>query len=110
MFRDIGHVPERHTVFLVADNGSAWSLDNSTSIRNIGLTNIISISAGRLHFVALDKNSEVWTWGSNNKGGLGNGAYLDKDISSEIEIFGIKQIDAGIIFTIARVRMVQCGA
>ena len=37
------------------------------------LTNVVSVSAGEVHGAALDADGEVWSWGNNDYGQLGNG-------------------------------------
>ncbi|MCE5263077.1 MAG: Ig-like domain repeat protein [Deltaproteobacteria bacterium] len=37
------------------------------------LTNVVSVSAGDAHGVALDAEGKIWSWGSNEYGQLGNG-------------------------------------
>jgi len=40
------------------------------------LTDIVAVDAGNLQSVALDSSGNVWTWGGNQHGQLGNGAAL----------------------------------
>jgi hypothetical protein len=54
-----------------------WGLQDSLyhpNFRKIpGLSRIISVSVGRDFSMALDSSGDVWTWGSNYRGVLGNG-------------------------------------
>ncbi len=56
------------------------SIDHPGKIRSWGmvdywgtLTNVIAVSAGDRHGVALDAEGKVWAWGNNEYGQLGNG-------------------------------------
>lgn len=42
-----------------------------------GLKDIVSVSCGYYHSIALDGNGDVWTWGANFDGQLGNGTEND---------------------------------
>jgi Alpha-tubulin suppressor and related RCC1 domain-containing proteins len=44
-------------------------------VRNPYLRNIIEISSSVDHYLALDRNGQVWAWGSNYYGQLGDGFY-----------------------------------
>ena len=44
-------------------------------IQILGITNVISISAGSSHNLAIKSDGTAWGWGSNNCGELGNGTY-----------------------------------
>jgi alpha-tubulin suppressor-like RCC1 family protein len=46
------------------------------------LSSIQAIAGGERHNVALDTNGEVWTWGWNAYGQLGNGIYCNSDAHS----------------------------
>ena len=78
-----------HTVAL-ANNGTVYSfglnnngqlgVDLSTTfsdkpIKVKKLVDIVSISSGNLHNIALDKQGNVWVWGNNSRGQLGDGTY-----------------------------------
>jgi alpha-tubulin suppressor-like RCC1 family protein len=43
-----------------------------------GLTNIISISAGWFHILALKADGTVWSWGNNSNGELGDGSTVSR--------------------------------
>ena len=66
------------------------------------LSDIVSISAGGTHSLALNANGNVWAWGSNSGGQLGDNTTKDKvlpvrvkDSAGIIDLLGIKQIFAG---------------
>ena len=49
------------------------------------LENIISISAGQYHGMALDDNGNVWTWGNDNYGQLGNGTGVSTTYAVKVK-------------------------
>ncbi len=64
----------------------------ATPVKVKDLTNVIAISAGDLHSMALKSNGTVWTWGKNAVGALGDGTLIDKIIP--IQIPGLSNIIA----------------
>jgi alpha-tubulin suppressor-like RCC1 family protein len=44
-------------------------------VRVPGLSNIVAISGGFLHAVALKSDGTVWAWGYNYNGQVGNGTF-----------------------------------
>jgi alpha-tubulin suppressor-like RCC1 family protein len=67
-----------------------------------GLTNIVALAGGAFHFLALDVNGVVWTWGSDSNGQLGIGAVLGSSIPVEIVgLANIVQVSAGYGHSIA---------
>lgn len=83
---------EEHSM-VVDENGMAWSCGGSTlghsgnpsnfnlvvggemSTPSGYLENIADVAAGWLHSLVLDNDKNVWAWGSNGSGQLGNGTY-----------------------------------
>ena len=59
-----------------------------------GLTGIVSVDAGGHHTLALDGNGNVWSWGKNAKGELGNGTTQNAAAPSTVAQF-VKAIAAG---------------
>jgi alpha-tubulin suppressor-like RCC1 family protein len=67
------------------------------------LENIIAISAGNHHVLALDSNRNVWAWGKNEFGQLGCGGssnrftpvLVKKDVAGYPPLTNIVYIDAG---------------
>ena len=51
--------------------------------------NAQSISAGGYHSLSICSNGALWGWGNNNEGQLGDGAYENKMISSELLLSGM---------------------
>lgn len=67
--------------------------------------NIVSISAGRDHSVALDDKGQVWSWGRNNVGQLGIGNRINKTTPVKVNTNHIGkqiiQLEAGDYHTLA---------
>jgi parallel beta-helix repeat protein len=55
-----------------------------------GLTNIIAISAGWYHTLALRSDGTVWAWGNNLYGQLGDGTKVDR--SQPVQISGLSEV------------------
>ncbi|WP_379129988.1 stalk domain-containing protein [Paenibacillus sp. sgz500958] len=49
----------------------------STPVKIPKLENITAISSGNEHSMALDKEGNVWVWGSNNRGQMGDGTFTE---------------------------------
>ncbi|MBQ8927039.1 MAG: hypothetical protein IJ055_02030 [Oscillospiraceae bacterium] len=50
------------------------------------MKDVVDVASSGEHYAALTKDGRLWTWGSNNKGELGNGTQEDNDIPAPIEI------------------------
>ena len=50
------------------------------------LSNIVSISAGYLHTLALAADGTVWAWGNNTKGTIGQGSALSNSIPYAVQV------------------------
>lgn len=46
------------------------------------LTNVVQVSAGPAHTLALDTNGHVWSWGNNSSGELGDGTKTTSSVTS----------------------------
>lgn len=57
-----------------------------------GLKDIIAVSGGDGHTIALDSNGDVWTWGKNDKGQLGDNTDTDKYEPTKIEFNANSQV------------------
>lgn len=49
-----------------------------------GLSNVVMISRGFDHTMALDASGNVWTWGSNGDGQIGDGTTDDRDVPVQV--------------------------
>lgn len=65
--------------------GSVWQWTNATSsaTQKEGLTDIISVSVGNIHGLALKNDGTVWAWGNNGYGTRGTGIW-SSDYSSKL--------------------------
>jgi alpha-tubulin suppressor-like RCC1 family protein len=59
-----------------------------------GLSNIKAVAAGISHSLALDANGEVWSWGYNGVGQLGNGNIAEMQISTPLKVAGLSEVVA----------------
>ena len=72
----------------LGDNGAitgnqAYPVEVVTST-GAPLSNIVQISAGVAHTLALDSNHNVWAWGLNADGNLGDGTTTDRAYAVEV--------------------------
>ena len=63
------------------------------NISNDPLENIIAISAGQRHSMAVDSFGQIWTWGYNGDGQLGNG--LAGSVNSEAYAIKVQSASGG---------------
>ena len=56
-------------------------MQDGNSSSDTALENIIAVSAGETHSMALDKDGNVWTWGYNSSGQLGDGSLPVKSLT-----------------------------
>ena len=109
-----------HSLALKKD-GTVWSwgentngqLGNGTNVNatiaqavstgQTGVASITGIAAGGSHSLALDINGQVWAWGYNGNGQLGDGTLVDKNLP--VKVTGITApiiaIAAGGAFSVA---------
>jgi alpha-tubulin suppressor-like RCC1 family protein len=55
-------------------NGSSDGNPHSTPTQISGLSSIVAVAAGQYHSLALDSSGNLWSWGYNGDGELGNGS------------------------------------
>ena len=61
-------------IYLDNQKGEVWSIGpHRSNVDTLGLNNIIDISAGSNHVLALKNDGTVWAWGDNSQGQLGTG-------------------------------------
>ncbi len=81
--------------------------DGSTGDRDAllpvsGLDNVVRVSAGLEHAVALKSDGSVWAWGRNNGGQLGNGSSEDSRVPVAVkDLWKITDVAAGMFHTVA---------
>ena len=57
----------------LGDGTQTWDRWKTTPLPVVGLEDIVSISAGDGHNLAMDKHGRVWAWGNNWEGQIGDG-------------------------------------
>lgn len=61
-------------MLILSSYGDVYEYKSDNNIQKIPeLSNIVKIKAGDYHYVALDKNCELWAWGIGDNGCLGIG-------------------------------------
>ncbi|MDT8318351.1 MAG: Ig-like domain-containing protein [bacterium] len=76
---------------------------HSTAVKLTGLSDIVSLSAGSFHSMALKSDGTVWAWGDNTYGQLGDGTFVYKASPVQVRdqddesgyLQGVKSIAAG---------------
>ena len=58
----------------------------------VNLTNVVAISGGESHVLALVDDGSVWGWGSNSPGHLGDGTIADRP--APVQVHGLSDIVA----------------
>jgi alpha-tubulin suppressor-like RCC1 family protein len=77
--------------------------DSPTPHQVHGLSGVKQVAAGAGFTVALRSNGEVWTWGHNNSGQLGDGTHTDRTTPARnLAGYGITQVSAGAGYALAR--------
>jgi alpha-tubulin suppressor-like RCC1 family protein len=82
-------------------NGTITAFSN-TPVQVTGLTDIIAIAGGAYHSLALKNNGEVWGWGYNGSGELGNGTNTNSSVPVQVTgLTGVIAVSCGNSFSIA---------
>lgn len=101
------------TVWAWGDNsagqlGDGTTVNRSTPVQ-VGLTvpaftNIIAVSAGEFHSMALKADGTVWVWGNNGNGQVGNGALGGNQLVpvQNTTLTNVTQIAAGAYHNVIR--------
>jgi alpha-tubulin suppressor-like RCC1 family protein len=86
------------TVWCCGDQANGELGDGSTAnvnkeypveVQKVGgapLTDVVQVAAGPLHVLALDGSGNVWAWGYNEYGNLGNGTTTTSSNAEEVSI------------------------
>jgi hypothetical protein len=76
--------------------------NSNTPVRVAGIDDVVDISAGMYHSVALRSDGSVLAWGANEYGQLGTGNELDSPMPMKVEgLSEVSQVAGGMNFTIA---------
>ena len=67
-------------------------LGSSIPVEIVGLANIVQVSAGYGHSIAVDQDGKVWSWGRNFQGALGDG--LGGSRSTPLALTSITDVQA----------------
>jgi hypothetical protein len=83
--------PERLFVALQSDGkvkmlNSQYALDTSIPYNVGSLINIQRISVGQNHCGAIDGNGDIWMWGKNTNGQLGDGTIVDRGTPVKVTV------------------------
>lgn len=74
------------------EDGTVWQRSHDGYSAMTGLSDIVSISSSD-HSLALDEGGQIWAWGYNRYGQLGNGS--DESSSTPVKVdFGVSYDDA----------------
>jgi alpha-tubulin suppressor-like RCC1 family protein len=74
-------------------------------VRAVGLANVVSIGAGRLHSLAIERNGSVWAWGDNDLGQLGDGTTANRLAPVHIAaVSGAEEVAGGRDYSVALVK------
>ncbi len=57
--------------------------------------NIVAVSAGGLQLMAVDSDGNVYAWGGNSDGQLGNGTTTSQSVPVKLSISGVTAVSAG---------------
>lgn len=87
-------------------NGStamSQTLPMQVGVGVAGFNNIIAISAGESHAMALKSDGTVWVWGSNAFGQIGNGMSIGDQLLpvQNNSLSGVAQVSAGLVHNVA---------
>jgi hypothetical protein len=80
-------------------NGQAGGF-SATPVTVAGLSGVTAVAAGGYHSMALDGMGNVWCWGGNDQGQVGNGTTADVDTPVEV-LRGAAGMSAGSMHSLA---------
>jgi alpha-tubulin suppressor-like RCC1 family protein len=64
-------------------DGRTYDLGAKSFLQD-GLKEVAAAARGNLHYLALTKDGNIWAWGKNDLGQLGNGTFEDSDLPVEV--------------------------
>ena len=79
--------------------GSIYPNQISTPVSVIGGHSFVQISSGGNHVVALKENGEVWAWGANQQGEIGDGAGGSRTSPVQVLISDVVGVCTGFQFS-----------
>jgi alpha-tubulin suppressor-like RCC1 family protein len=81
---------------------NVWKPNGDNDEFMLPLDDIVEISAGVDHALARDKAGNVWTWGDNDFGQLGDGTTAESEVPLKVkELKKVVEISAGPFFSLA---------
>ncbi len=82
--------------------GDDTTTDSHVPIQVSGLTEIVAVSVGAGHSLALESDGTVWAWGCNGYGQLGNGNTTDSHVPIQVGgLTGMVAVSAGNEYSLA---------
>ncbi|GEC93678.1 RCC1 domain-containing protein [Brevibacillus brevis] len=99
--------------FAIKKDGSVWAwgrntqgrlglgtntMENMIPAKVVGLTDVIAISSGYHHVLALKKDGTVWSWGVNESGQIGDGTQTRYGTSPETSDYHDKKVPVKVEF------------
>ncbi len=77
-------------------NGTNAGAASPVQVKGFFLVRAIAIAAGENHSLAVDGNGEVWAWGKNNSGQLGDSSITDRSAPVKVkQLNNVIQVAAG---------------
>lgn len=67
-----------------------YRVSSGYPVQAVDLTDVVSVSAGTSHILALKKDGTVWSWGHNYDGQLGNGNT--KNMGKPVQVVGLTDV------------------
>ena len=81
---------------------NVWKPNGDNDEFMLPLDDIVEISAGADHALARDKAGNVWTWGDNDFGQLGDGTTAESEVPLKVKgLKKVAEVSAGPFFSLA---------